>query len=375
MNSSNQYLHHLFTQAFQQRVSDIHFEPYESQFRVRFRRDGVLCLAPAPEQNVADTLPSLLKVMANLDTTDKRLPQDGRIKYSLSDTITLDMRVSTIPTLWGEKLVLRLLENHSIPLQITSLGLSEEQQSFYLSALNKPQGLVLITGPTGSGKTVTLYTALKLLNKMECNISTVEDPVEINLQGINQIQINEKIGLHFVSTLKAILRQDPDIIMIGEIRDKESAEIAIKAAQTGHLVLSTLHTNSACESIPRLVNMGINRFALASSLSLIMAQRLVRKLCIHCRILTDEPNIYQANQKGCDYCHNGYTGREGVYEALPITNNIINAIESNRESSQIESTALENGFNTLLQSGEVKLRTGITSREELTRVLFSRDEL
>ncbi len=368
--------------AVNSKASDIHFEPFETMCRIRLRCNGVLCEYHSQDKEQASRLSSKIKIMARLDIAEKRLPQDGRFKISLSPDTHLDIRVSSLPTMWGEKIVLRLLSSDSVALDIDALGLSDANKNTYLSVIHKPQGLVLITGPTGSGKTVSLYTALKLLNSTERNISTAEDPIEINLPGINQVQINDKIGLDYATTLRALLRQDPDVIMIGEIRDKQSAEIALKAAQTGHLVFATLHTNSACETITRLHNMGINYHSLATSLTLIIAQRLTRKLCCHCKLPDLSPSlsvplnasnqytIYQANPQGCTNCVNGYSGRVGLFEMLAVEKNIMAAIENGYSTTDIENLAIKNGFQTLKDSGNDALIKGITSIKELHRTLF-----
>ncbi|WED26182.1 Flp pilus assembly complex ATPase component TadA [Vibrio sp. DW001] len=378
----SRYINQILLEAMQKRSSDIHFEPYEHKYRIRLRCDGVLVEIDSPPPQLANRLSSRIKVMANLDIAEKRLPQDGRMKHTLTSKQSVDIRVSTLPTLWGEKIVLRLLKTQSVPLDITALGLSQTQMDLYVSAISKPQGLVLITGPTGSGKTISLYTALTYLNTPEKNISTAEDPIEINLLGINQVQMNDKIDLNFTSTLKALLRQDPDIIMIGEIRDIESAEIVIKAAQTGHLVLSTLHTNSASEAVTRLLNMGVDKFSLASCLSLIVAQRLTRALCPACKELDLETSsnrklnprgslqIYKANPHGCADCLSGYSGLIGIFELLNIDKTLMRTIERQSSASEINDIALENGFIPLSDSGRNKLIEGITSIKELQRTLI-----
>ncbi len=368
--------------ALNKKASDIHFEPFEDQCRIRLRCNGVLSEYSYQDKEQASRLSSKIKVMAKLDIAEKRLPQDGRFKMSLTPHVHLDIRVSSLPTMWGEKIVLRLLSSDPMALDIDALGLSDCHKKIYLSAIYRPQGLILITGPTGSGKTVSLYTALKLLNSEERNISTAEDPVEINLPGINQVQINDKIGLDYATTLRALLRQDPDVIMIGEIRDKTSAEIALKAAQTGHLVFATLHTNSACETITRLHNMGINHHSLATSLTLVVAQRLARKLCCYCKV-PDSPitvnstsgvktyhTIYQANPKGCPNCVNGYSGRIGLFEMLTIEKQIMTAIENGYSTTDIEALAVKNGFRTLKESGDDAVINGVTSIKERHRTLF-----
>jgi type IV pilus assembly protein PilB len=377
----SRYIDQVLSDAVQKRASDIHIEPYENHLRIRLRCDGVLVEIDSPDRALSNRFSSRIKVMANLDITERRLPQDGRIKHYLSDNHPIDIRVSTLPTQWGEKVVLRILNTDSSSLNIFELGMSSSQVKCYLDAISKPQGLVLITGPTGSGKTVSLYSALKYLNTPERNISTVEDPVEINLQGINQVQINDKLNLSFVQVLKALLRQDPDIIMVGEIRDSQSAEIVAKAALTGHLVLSTLHTNSASEAITRMLNMGVDRFSLAGSLSLIVAQRLTRKLCDGCKQeslvtppyqhrypnLLPEETYYQANSAGCPKCLGGYIGRIAFYELLSINSDIKQAIEQNKSITDIERIASSSGFTLLSDSGLKLVRSGKTSLEELQR--------
>ncbi|WP_038173832.1 type IV-A pilus assembly ATPase PilB [Vibrio pacinii] len=379
----SRYIQQILLDAVSRHASDIHFEPYEQSYRVRLRCDGLLISAQQPSHQLSRRLAARLKILAKLDIAERRLPQDGRIKLRLNDTMAVDMRVSTLPTLWGEKIVLRILDNRAIALAIDALGFNPEQQHIYLSALKKPQGMILLTGPTGSGKTVSLYAALNHLNSQHVNISTAEDPVEINLPGINQVHIHPEIGLDFSQTLRAFLRQDPDIIMLGEIRDLETAEIAIKAAQTGHLVLSTLHTNSVVQTITRLANMGINHFNMASSLSLLIAQRLVRKLCRHCKQsiatptlvaeqfhLAPNSNMFIATPAGCPHCHNGYLGRIGIYELLPINAELIEAISNQATAEQLEAIAIENGMQSLIQSGIEKVRAGVTSIDELQRVLY-----
>lgn len=379
----SRYIQQILLDAVSRHASDIHFEPYEQSYRVRLRCDGLLISAQQPSHQLSRRLAARLKILAKLDIAERRLPQDGRIKLRLNDTMAVDMRVSTLPTLWGEKIVLRILDNRAIALAIDALGFNPEQQHIYLSALKKPQGMILLTGPTGSGKTVSLYAALNHLNSQHVNISTAEDPVEINLPGINQVHIHPEIGLDFSHTLRAFLRQDPDIIMLGEIRDLETAEIAIKAAQTGHLVLSTLHTNSVVQTITRLANMGINHFNMASSLSLLIAQRLVRKLCRHCKQsiatptlvaeqfhLAPNSNMFIATPAGCPHCHNGYLGRIGIYELLPINAELVEAISNQATAEQLEAIAIENGMQSLIQSGIEKVRAGVTSIDELQRVLY-----
>ena len=321
--------------------------------------------------------------MAKLDISERRLPQDGRIKMKLSRNKAIDFRINTLPTLWGEKIVMRILDPGSAMLGIDALGYDDDQKQLYLNALHQHQGLILVTGPTGSGKTVSLYTSLNILNTHERNISTAEDPVEINLEGINQVAINTKVGLDFSSALRAFLRQDPDIVMVGEIRDLETAEIAIKASQTGHMVLSTLHTNSAPETLSRMINMGIPPYNLATSVSLIIAQRLARRLCNHCKnpiklppkILLQEGfsedqlgDIELFGAVGCDKCNEGYKGRVGIYEVVPITDSISRIIMDNGNSIQIADMARQEGFNDLRASALIKVAVGLTSLAEANRV-------
>ncbi|MFB9216653.1 type IV-A pilus assembly ATPase PilB [Vibrio sinaloensis] len=379
----SRYINQILLDAVRKGASDIHFEPYEESYRVRLRCDGILIEIQQPAHHLSRRLAARIKILAKLDIAERRLPQDGRIKIKLDQDTAIDMRVSSLPTLWGEKIVLRLLESSSASLNIDALGYSDEQKSRYLTALKKPQGMILMTGPTGSGKTVSLYTGLKLLNTPEVNIATAEDPVEINLPGINQVQVQPQIGFGFAQALRAFLRQDPDIVMVGEIRDLETAEIAVKAAQTGHLVLSTLHTNSAAESVVRLTNMGIEAFNIASSLSLIIAQRLARRLCSHCKVqdkISDELRqqlklpadalIYRAHSKGCHECNNGYAGRVGIYEVMTFSSLLSQAIATGATVQQIELQARKEGMKTLKESGIEKLSQGITSLQELQRVLY-----
>lgn len=367
-------------------ASDIHFEPYEKSYRIRLRTDGVLHEIARPPVNLGSRMAARLKVMSQMDISERRLPQDGRIKLKVSKTKAIDFRVNTLPTLFGEKVVLRILDPSSAKLGIDALGYEDNQKKLYMDALAQSQGMILVTGPTGSGKTVSLYTGLNILNTSEVNISTAEDPVEINLEGINQVQMNTRVGLTFAEALRSFLRQDPDIIMVGEIRDLETAEIAIKAAQTGHLVLSTLHTNSAPETLTRLLNMGVPAFNVATSVSLIIAQRLARRLCPACKkpaaeippeILTEEGfdeigiprnefQIYKA--VGCEKCNNGYKGRVGVYEVVRITPKIANLIMEDGNSLVIARAAKEAGFNNLRISSLRKVAMGLTSLEEANRV-------
>ncbi|BFM19705.1 type IV-A pilus assembly ATPase PilB [Gilvimarinus japonicus] len=367
-------------------ASDIHFEPYEKTYRVRLRTDGILQEVSHPPTNLATRIAARLKVMSQMDISERRVPQDGRIKMKISKTRAIDFRVNTLPTLFGEKIVLRILDPSSAKLGIDALGYEDEQKQMFMDALNQPQGMILVTGPTGSGKTVSLYTGLNILNTEERNISTAEDPVEINLEGINQVQMNTKVGLTFAEALRSFLRQDPDIVMVGEIRDLETAEIAIKAAQTGHLVLSTLHTNSAPETLTRLLNMGVPAFNVATSVSLIIAQRLARRLCPRCKkpasdipseILAEEgfDNIGIPREElelyhpvGCDSCLKGYKGRVGVYEVVRITPAISSLIMEGGNSLQIAKAATEAGFNNLRISALRKAAQGLTSLEEANRV-------
>lgn len=376
------YINQILLDAVRKKASDIHFEPYEESYRIRFRCDGILHQHATPPAHLSRRLSTRLKVMSKLNIAERRQPQDGRIKLRLTSTLAVDLRVSTLPTLWGEKVVLRILDSSSANLDIDILGYNDQQKQAYLDALQQPQGMILMTGPTGSGKTVSLYTGLKILNTEERNISTAEDPVEINLPGINQVQINSQIGLGFAETLRSFLRQDPDVVMVGEIRDLETGSIAVKAAQTGHLVLSTLHTNSAAETITRLTNMGVENFNLASSLTLIIAQRLARRLCNHCKevhqlddfvreklgIGTDT-TIYQARLDGCDDCNKGYIGRVGIYEVMPFTRELAEALMAGATTLELEDIACRQGMQKLQLSGIEKLKKGITSLAELQRVL------
>lgn len=379
----SRFIHQVLMDAVRKKASDIHFEPYEHLYRIRLRCDGILIETHQPATQLSRRLAARIKILAKLDIAERRLPQDGRLKLRLSENASIDMRVSTLPTMWGEKIVLRLLDGDSANLDIDQLGYNELQKSLYLTALKKPQGMILMTGPTGSGKTVSLYTGLNILNTAERNVSTAEDPVEIHLDGINQVQINPKIGFDFSTALRSFLRQDPDVVMLGEIRDIETAEIAVKAAQTGHLVLSTLHTNSAAETVIRLKNMGVESVNLASSLSLIIAQRLARKLCHHCKVndpmspalrqslaINDDELIYQASEQGCNHCNYGYLGRTGIYEVMECTHEIANALLTGASMQEIEALAQSQGMTTLKQSGIEKLRDGVTSYQELQRVLY-----
>lgn len=377
------YINKILLDAIKKGASDLHFEPYEKSFRIRFRVDGILTEVAKPPIALASRMAARLKVMSKLDIAERRVPQDGRIKLALSKRKSIDFRVSTLPTMWGEKIVMRILDSSSAMLGIDMLGYEAEQKQIFMDALGQPQGMILVTGPTGSGKTVSLYTGLNILNTQERNISTAEDPVEINLEGINQVQINTKAGLTFPSALRSFLRQDPDIVMVGEIRDLETAEIAIKAAQTGHLVLSTLHTNSAAETLTRLLNMGVPSYNVASSVSIIIAQRLARRLCTQCREKDVVPESELLNQGfpqdkighfelfkpvGCEQCTNGYKGRVGIYEVIKISEKISSIIMEGGNSLDIATQCQKEGFNNLRQSGLRKAMQGMTSLEEINRV-------
>ncbi|HFK1929244.1 TPA: type IV-A pilus assembly ATPase PilB [Pseudomonas aeruginosa] len=363
--------------------SDLHFEPYEKTYRVRFRTDGMLHEVAKPPIQLASRISARLKVMAGLDISERRKPQDGRIKMRVSKTKSIDFRVNTLPTLWGEKIVMRILDSSSAQMGIDALGYEEDQKELYLAALKQPQGMILVTGPTGSGKTVSLYTGPNILNTTDINISTAEDPVEINLEGINQVNVNPRQGMDFSQALRAFLRQDPDVIMVGEIRDLETAEIAIKAAQTGHMVMSTLHTNSAAETLTRLLNMGVPAFNLATSVNLIIAQRLARKLCSHCKKEHDVPKETLLHEGfpeeligtfklyspvGCENCKGGYKGRVGIYEVVKNTPALQRIIMEEGNSIEIAEQARKEGFNDLRTSGLLKAMQGITSLEEVNRV-------
>ena len=381
------YINKVLLDAIRKGASDLHFEPYEHKYRIRFRIDGILHEIASPPVNLANRFSARLKVMARLDIAERRLPQDGSIKLKVAKNKSIDLRVNSLPTMWGEKIVLRILDSSAARLNIDQLGYDPEQKAVYLKALAKPQGMILVTGPTGSGKTVSLYTGLNILNTNERNISTAEDPVEINLAGINQVQINPKAGLTFAGALRAFLRQDPDVVMVGEIRDLETAEIAIKAAQTGHLVLSTLHTNSAAETLTRMMNMGVPAFNIASSVSVIMAQRLARRLCDRCREPEHIPphellelgytqaqidaGLQLYKPVGCSECSGGYKGRVGIYEIMPMSEALANLIMEGGNSLQIAALAQKEGMKTLRQSGLEKARQGITSLAEINRVTTS----
>jgi type IV pilus assembly protein PilB len=377
------FVNKILRDAIHRGASDIHFEPYESSYRIRFRVDGMLIEIARPPLNLRTRLAARLKVMARLDISERRLPQDGAMKIRLDAQRAIDFRVNTLPTVFGEKIVLRLLDARTASFGIDALGFAPDQRRLFETALAEPQGMILATGPTGSGKTVTLYTGINLLNTEERNISTAEDPVELKVPGVNQVNVQPRIGLDFASALRAFLRQDPDVVMVGEIRDLETAEIAVKAAQTGHLVLSTLHTNSAAETLTRLRNMGVASFNIASSVSLIIAQRLARLLCPRCKAPADIPldvlrregvsseqlasaTLYRA--VGCDHCTLGYKGRIGIYEVVPIDDAMSQLIMTDSHSLELARAAREAGFAGLRQSGIDKVLQGLTSLEEINRV-------
>ena len=375
------YLQQLIEEAESQRASDIHFEPYEQAYRVRFRVDGQLREVAAPPVLAKDRIASRLKVLSRLDIAEKRIPQDGRIKLPIRQTGVLDLRVSTLPTLHGEKLVLRLLDNQAGHTALEQLGYAPEELERLIQAIERPDGLVLVTGPTGSGKTQSLYACLQRLNRPEVNICTVEDPCEISMAGINQVNVQDKPGLSFSVALRAFLRQDPDVLMVGEIRDLETAEIAIQAAQTGHLVLSTLHTRDAVSALTRLRNMGIAPYNLASSVSLVSAQRLVRTLCSHCRqpdrlpavlqaqaaaqTLSPEAPIFRANPLGCPECHKGYSGRIGVFEVMPVTPSMQSELLAQASEQTLTQLARQCGVLSLRQAGWRRVLQGQTSVDEV----------
>lgn len=379
------FVNKLLLDAIKRGASDIHFEPYEYTYRIRFRTDGILEEITSPPINMALRFAARLKVMSRMDISERRVPQDGRIKLKISKKRAIDFRVNTLPTQYGEKIVLRILDPSSAQMGIEALGYEPDQQQAYVDTLHEHQGMILVTGPTGSGKTVSLYTGLNILNTAERNISTAEDPVEINMEGINQVQVNARVGLTFAEALRAFLRQDPDVVMVGEIRDLETAEIAIKAAQTGHMVLSTLHTNSAPETLTRLLNMGVASFNVATSVSLIIAQRLARRLCTHCKepfedipekvlkeegfenisIPFNEIQIFRAN--GCDKCVHGYKGRVGLYEVLTVSPAISKLIMEGGNSLEIAELGKQEGFRTLRQAALKKTAEGIISLEEANR--------
>jgi type IV pilus assembly protein PilB len=378
------FVNKVLLDAINKGASDIHFEPYEHKYRVRFRMDGVLHEVASPPVSLADRLTARIKVMSSMDIAERRVPQDGRIKLKLSKKRAIDFRVSTCPTLFGEKIVLRILDPSSAKMGIDALGYEEDQKQLYLDALSRPYGMILVTGPTGSGKTVSLYTGLNILNTPDRNISTCEDPVEINMPGINQVHVNPKTGMTFAAALRSFLRQDPDVVMVGEIRDLETAEIAIKAAQTGHLVLSTLHTNDAPQTLSRLVNMGVPPYNIASAVSLIIAQRLARRLCNNCKKPVEIPRealleegftqqdldegltLYQA--VGCEQCNGGYKGRVGIYQVMPVSEEIGRIIMAGGNAIQVADQARLEGIADLRTSGLRKVKEGITTLEEVNRV-------
>ncbi|MDO9392655.1 MAG: type IV-A pilus assembly ATPase PilB [Methylotenera sp.] len=377
------FLNKMLLDAINMGASDLHFEPYEKFYRVRYRVDGILREITQPPLAIKEKLASRIKVISSMDISEKRIPQDGRMKLVLSKTRTIDFRVSTLPLINGEKIVMRILDPSSATLGIEALGYEPVQKELLLSAVSRPYGLVLVTGPTGSGKTVSLYTCLNILNKPDVNISTAEDPCEIPLAGINQVNVNDKQGLTFAAALKSFLRQDPDVIMIGEIRDLETADMAIKAASTGHMVLSTLHTNDAPSTLTRLLNMGVAPFNIASAVSLITAQRLARRLCKNCKVPLDVPKeallgvgfteedldgswqLYGPKEGGCEMCNNGYKGRVGIYQVMPITDEISRIIMKSGNAHDIADQAKIEGVKDLRQSGLLKVMQGLTSIEEV----------
>jgi type IV pilus assembly protein PilB len=378
------FVNKVLLDAIRRGASDVHFEPYEKIFRVRFRMDGVLREITQPPVQLTGKIAARLKVMARLDIAERRVPQDGRIKMRLSKTRAIDFRVSSCPTLYGEKIVLRILDPSQAMLGIDALGYEPFQKQIYLKHLAKPQGMILVTGPTGSGKTVSLYTGLNILNREDTNISTAEDPAEINLPGVNQVNVNNKVGLTFAAALRAFLRQDPDVVMVGEVRDLETAEIAIKAAQTGHLVLSTLHTNDAPQTLTRLVDMGVKPYAIATSVSLIIAQRLARRLCSHCKQPLDVPaealrkegfpdadiaaGIKLYGPKGCGNCTEGYKGRVGIYQVMEVTDALGRIIMAGGNAIDIGDQAAKEGVWDLRRAGLEKAKAGMTSLEEINSV-------
>ncbi len=378
------FLHKMLLDAFNMRASDLHFEPYEHQYRVRFRIDGELREISSPPIAIKDKLASRIKVISRMDISEKRVPQDGKMKLKIGPDRVIDFRVSTLPTLFGEKIVIRILDPSSAKLGIDALGYEPEEKARLMDAISRPYGMILVTGPTGSGKTVSLYTCLNLLNKPGVNIATAEDPSEINLPGVNQVNVNDKAGLTFAVALKSFLRQDPDIIMVGEIRDLETADISIKAAQTGHLVLSTLHTNDAPTTLTRMRNMGIAPFNIASSVILITAQRLARRLCSVCKVPADIPHetLVEAGYPeeeidgswvtyrpvGCSACNNGYKGRVGVYQVMPITEDIQRIILRDGSALEIAEQARSEGVRSLRDAALHKAKLGLTSLEEVLAV-------
>ena len=379
------YVTKVILDAVNRGASDIHFEPYERDFRIRYRIDGVLSEINSPPLTLAQRIAARIKILSRLDIAERRVPQDGRMKMRLSKNRSIDFRVSTLPTMHGEKVVIRVLDPSATEVGVENLGFDPDQKEYYLDAIKRPYGMILVTGPTGSGKTVTLYTALRMLNEETKNLSTVEDPIEINLSGVNQVQINEKAGVEFSTALRAFLRQDPDIIMVGEVRDLETAEIAVKASQTGHLVLSTLHTNDAPSTLTRLLNMGVPPFNIASSVHLIIAQRLARRLCQSCKIHVEYPesalvdvgfdkgvirdlDLYGPHPEGCEHCTHGYKGRVGIFQMLPISSTMSEMIMRGCTESEIEQLAHQEGYLNLRQSGLRKVEQGMTSLEEIERV-------
>lgn len=378
------FINRIIVEAIKKGASDIHFEPYEREYRIRYRHDGLLTEVASPPVILANRIAARIKVMSNLDISERRIPQDGRFKMKLSRSKAIDFRVSTCPTVGGEKVVMRILDPSATRLGVEALGFTALQKEHFTKAIEKPQGMILVTGPTGSGKTVTLYTALNVLNTIDRNISTAEDPVEIKVPGINQVNINIKAGLSFSSALRSFLRQDPDVIMVGEIRDLETAEIGVKAAQTGHLVLSTIHTNSASETLTRLLNMGVPSYNIASSITLIVAQRLARRLCEHCKVpLEDitaanliELGFTESQAKdakiykpvGCEQCTHGFRGRVALFEVMPMSKTIGELIMRGGNSIDILHQAQKDGMLTIYQSGLIKILEGITCIEEVNRV-------
>ncbi|MGM0984167.1 MAG: type IV-A pilus assembly ATPase PilB [Pseudomonadota bacterium] len=377
------FVNKILLDAIHRGASDIHFEPYETSYRVRFRIDGILHDVAHPPFAMRTRISARLKVMSRLDISERRLPQDGSIKLKLSSTRSIDFRVNSLPTVYGEKIVLRILDPGSAQMGIEQLGFTPEQRAMYEAVLDDPQGMILVTGPTGSGKTVTLYTGINILNEVERNICTAEDPVEIKVPGVNQVNVMPKVGLTFASALRAFLRQDPDVVMVGEIRDLETAEIAVKASQTGHLVLSTVHTNSASETLSRLAHMGVAPFNIASSVSLIIAQRLARRLCSHCKQPADIPlevlrqqgfseeevasaTIYEP--VGCKHCTKGFKGRVGIYEVVPISDTMSHLIMTEGNSRDFDTQARKEGHPDLRRSGLLKVMQGLTSLAEVNRV-------
>jgi len=378
------FVNKIMLDAIRKGASDIHFEPYEKFYRVRFRMDGVLREMTKPPILLSAKIAARIKVMSRLDVSERRVPQDGRIKLKLSKNKAIDFRVSTCPTLWGEKVVMRILDPASAFLGIDMLGYEEDQRQIFLAQVAKPYGMFLVTGPTGSGKTVSLYTGVGILNTADRNISTVEDPVEINLPGVNQLQVDERTGMTFAKALRSFLRQDPDVILVGEIRDLETGSIAVKAAQTGHLVLSTLHTNDAPQTLTRLIDMGVQPFAVATAVNVIIGQRLARRLCPHCKAPADIPKegllaegfseeevesgmtVFQA--VGCDKCNDGYKGRVGIYQVMPISDEMRRLIMEGRNAIDLADQAHREGIRDIRQSALLKVRNGVTSMQEINRV-------